>query len=424
MFDIYKTFGISKNTVALCERAETDAEQFFAKLDEVAAYNQAKVLAAFRNNRVSEIHFTETSGYGYDDVGRDTLERVYAEVFGCEDALVRHSILSGTHALTLALFGVMRPNCTLLSATGKPYDTLDEVIGLCGEEGNGSLKEWGVNYKQVELLEDGSLDLDRICDEVKHDASITAVFFQRSKGYAWRKTLSVDEIGTAIARIKEANPRVSCIVDNCYGEFVEKQEPTDVGADLIVGSLIKNPGGGISLTGGYIAGRSDLVSKVAQRFTAPGVGKEIGSTPGLKRQMYQGFFMAPHIVSQALKAAVLSASLFGKLGYDVIPSYDDSRSCIIQAIRLESRERLSAFCEAIQGGSPVDSFVAPTPWAMPGYQDEVIMAAGAFVQGASIELSADAPVKPPFTVYMQGGLTYESAKLALMMAAEKVGAKE
>ncbi len=421
--DIYTTFGISKETVVLCESAEADAAQYFSKIDEIAAYNQAKVLAAFRNNRVSEIHFSETSGYGYDDVGRDTLEQVYAEVFGCEDALVRHSILSGTHALTLALFGVMRPHCTLLSATGKPYDTLDEVIGLCGEDGNGSLKDWGVGYSQVELLEDGSLDIGEICKQVERDKSITTVFFQRSKGYAWRKTLSIDEIGKAIARIKTVNQQVNCVVDNCYGEFVEKQEPTDVGADLIVGSLIKNPGGGLSLTGGYIAGRKDLVSKVAQRFTAPGVGKEIGSTPGLKRQMYQGFFMAPHIVSQALKAAVLSASLFAKLGYDVIPSAEDARSCIIQAVRLESRERLIAFCEAIQSGSPVDSFVAPTPWAMPGYQDEVIMAAGAFVQGASIELSADAPVKPPYTVYMQGGLTYESAKLALMMAAEKVGKK-
>lgn len=422
--DILNSFGISLKTRSLCENAEADAARFFANIDDVAAYNQAKVLAAFRNNRVSEIHFTETSGYGYDDVGRDTLERVYADVFCCEDALVRHSILSGTHALTLALFGVMRPNCTLLSATGKPYDTLDEVIGLCGEEGSGSLKEWGVGYSQVDLLEDGSLDIERVCEELRKNETVTAVFFQRSKGYAWRKTLAVEEIGKAIAEIKKVSPRVICIVDNCYGEFVEKQEPTEVGADLIVGSLIKNPGGGLSLTGGYIAGRSDLVSKVAQRFTAPGVGKEIGSTPGLKRQMYQGFFMAPHVVSQALKAAVLSASMFARLGYDVIPAPSDKRSCIIQAIRLESRERLIAFCEAIQSGSPVDSFVAPTPWAMPGYQDEVIMAAGAFVQGASIELSADAPVKPPYTVYMQGGLTYESAKIALMMAAEKVGSKE
>ena len=421
---IYQQFGISNSTMALCEAAEKAAKPYFDKIEETAFYNQAKILAAFQKNRVSEVHFSETSGYGYDDVGRDTLDQVYADVFHCEDALVRHSILSGTHALALALFGVMRPGKTLLSVSGKPYDTLDEVIGLCGEEGNGSLKDWGVNYRQVELLDDGSLDLAEIVRVLQEDSTVSVAFFQRSKGYAWRKTLSVSEIGDAISKIKEARPDVVCVVDNCYGEFVEKNEPTDVGADLIVGSLIKNPGGGIAPTGGYVAGKVELVSKVAQRFTAPGVGKEIGSTPSLKRQMYQGFFLAPHVVSQALKSAVLSAGLFEALGYDVIPSLTDARSCIIQAVRLENRERLIAFCEAIQGGSPVDSYVAPTPWAMPGYQDEVIMAAGTFVQGASIELSADGPVIPPYTAYMQGGLTYESAKIALMMAAERVGKKE
>lgn len=419
--NFYHQFGVSEATVKLCHKAEEMAKPRFAEIEEIAAYNQAKVLAAFQKNKVSEIHFSETSGYGYDDVGRDTLDRVYADVFNCEDALVRHSILSGTHALTLALFGIMRPGKTLLSVSGKPYDTLDEVIGLCGEEGNGSLKEWGVNYRQIDLLADGSLNLDEIMRVLKADKTISAVFFQRSKGYAWRKTLSVFEIGAAISEVKKIRSDVICVVDNCYGEFVEKLEPTDVGADLIVGSLIKNPGGGIAPTGGYIAGKADLISKVAQRFTAPGVGKEIGSTPSLKRQMYQGYFLAPHVVSQALKAAILSSALFSLLGYDVIPTADDPRSCIIQAIRLDSREGLIAFCEAIQAGSPVDSFVAPTPWAMPGYQDEVIMAAGAFVQGASIELSADGPVIPPYIAYMQGGLTYESAKIALMMAAERVG---
>lgn len=421
--NIYHSFGISEQTVSLCRSAEEKATRRFREIEEIAAYNQAKVLAAFRNNRVSEVHFSETSGYGYDDVGRDTLDKVYADVFGCEDALVRHSILSGTHALTLALFGILRPGKTLFSITGKPYDTLDEVIGLCGEPGNGSLKEWGVQYRQLDLLTDGSVDINSALGVLEQDDTVSAVFLQRSKGYAWRKTLSVAEIGSVVAKIKSVRPDVVCIVDNCYGEFVEKEEPTDVGADLIVGSLIKNPGGGLAPTGGYVAGRADLISKVAQRFTAPGVGKEIGSTPSLKRQLYQGFFMAPHIVSQAVKGAVLASAMFAELGYDVIPSADDSRSCIIQAVRLESKERLITFCEAIQAGSPVDSFVTPSPWAMPGYQDEVIMAAGAFVQGASIELSADAPVISPYTVYMQGGLTYDSAKLALMMAAEQVGKK-
>lgn len=422
--NIYKTFGISEETVQLCALAEQRAAARFEEIEAIATYNQGKVLAAFQNQRVSESHFSETSGYGYDDAGRDVLDRVYAEVFGCEDALVRHSILSGTHALTLALFGIMRPGKTLLSVTGKPYDTLDDVIGLSGKSGDGSLAEWGVLYRQIELLVDGSVDLDTLTSVLKEDSSISAVFLQRSKGYAWRKTLSVTDIETTVACVKAVRPDVICIVDNCYGEFVEKLEPTNVGADLIVGSLIKNPGGGLAPTGGYIAGKADLIAKVAQRFTAPGVGKEIGSTPSIKRQMFQGFYMAPHIVAQAIKSAVLASALFENLGFDVIPKVEEPRSCIIQAIRLKSRERLISFCEAIQFGSPVDSYVTPAPWAMPGYQDEVIMAAGTFVQGASIELSADAPVIPPYIVYMQGGLTYESSKIALMMAAQRMEQKE
>ncbi len=416
---ISENFGISEKTLKLVEEAENNIKEQFKYIENICEINQLRVMKAFADNRVSDSHFTATTGYGYDDLGRDTLDRVYADIMGAEDALVRHNFISGTHTISTALFAVLRPGDTLLSVTGKPYDTLEEVIGIQGEDGNGSLKDFGVRYEQIDLLPDGTPDLKQI-ETALTSMSVKAVTIQRSKGYGWRPTYSAREIGALIEFVKKISPETICIVDNCYGEFVETEEPTAFGADLIAGSLIKNPGGGLAPTGGYIAGKKKYVELCAYRLTSVGIGKEAGASLGFNRQMYQGLFMAPHTVSQALKAAVLCSAVFDKLGFEVDPKPNEIRHDIIQSIKFGSADKVIAFCEGIQKGAPVDSFVTPEPWDMPGYNDPVIMAAGAFVQGASIELSADAPIKPPYIAYMQGGLTYESAKLGIMVAADKM----
>ena len=416
-------FGISPKTISLMERTEEELSERFKKIDSIASFNQLKVLKAFQNHRVSYAHFGETSGYGYDDLGRDTLDKVYAEVFSAEDAVVRHQIVSGTQAIASCLYGVLRPGDTMLSVVGRPYDTMEEVIGLRGEEDCGSLKDFGVSYAQVDLLPDGSIDYDEIQKEVSGQ-KIKLALIQRSRGYDWRDSLTVETIGKIIACIKEVDADVVCMVDNCYGEFVEEKEPTQVGADIIVGSLIKNAGGSLALSGGYIAGRKDLVEKISYRLTAPGLGRHTGASLGFNRNLYQGFFMAPHIVGQSIKTAVLCAGIFQKLGFDVCPEPESVRSDIIQAIKLKTPENVIAFCQAIQSGSPIDSHVTPEPWDMPGYEDPVIMAAGAFVQGASIELSADAPICPPYIAYLQGGVIYDSAKIGILKAADAIGEVE
>lgn len=419
---IKKNFNISDNILDLVEEAEKDCSEAFARIEDNARLNQLKVMKAFSDNRVSDAHFTETTGYGYDDIGRDTLDRVYADVFECEDALVRHNFISGTHTISTAFFGVLRPGDILMSVTGKPYDTLEEVIGIAGDAQNGSLKDFGVDYIEIPLKEDGTPDRDRIQKELLGQ-KIKAVTIQRSKGYGKRPTYSAEFIGDLISFIKEISPETICIVDNCYGEFVDDKEPSAYGADLMAGSLIKNPGGGIAPTGGYIAGKKRYVELCAYRLTSVGIGKECGASLGFNRAMYQGLFMAPHTVSQALKTAVLCAAVFEKLGYTVEPRADEVRHDIIQSIEFGNEKDVIAFCRGIQKGAPVDSFVTPEPWDMPGYQSQVIMAAGAFVQGASIELSADAPIKEPYIAFMQGGLTYESAMLGIMVAAQLI-AKE
>ncbi len=416
---IQDNFGISANTLQIVDEAEKTIKEQFNYIDNICEINQLKVMKAFADNRVSDSHFVPTTGYGYDDIGRDTLDRVYADIMGAEDALVRHNFISGTHTISTALFAVLRPNDILISITGKPYDTLEEVIGIEGEAGNGSLKDFGVKYKEIPLTENGQPNLELIKSELTL-SKVKAVTIQRSKGYGWRPTYSAKEIGDLIKFVKEISPETICIVDNCYGEFVETEEPTIYGADLIAGSLIKNPGGGLAPTGGYIAGRKKYVELCAYRLTSVGIGKEAGASLGFNRQLYQGLFMAPHTVAQALKAATLCSAVFEKLGFEVDPKPDEIRHDIIQSIKFGSAEKVIAFCEGIQKGAPVDSFVTPEPWDMPGYSSQVIMAAGAFNQGASIELSADAPIKPPYIAYMQGGLTYESAKLGIMVAAEKL----
>lgn len=413
------SFGISQDIIELTAEAEKSVEENFRHIEEVAELNQFKVQKAFYDNRVSEAHLLPTTGYGYDDLGRDTLDKVYAQVFEAEDALVRHHFVNGSHTIATALYAVLRPGDTLFAITGKPYDTLEEAIGISGELGRGSLKDYGIDYCEAELKEDGLPDFDKI-KEVLTSKKIKAVEIQRSKGYGWRPTYSAEYIGDIVNFVKKISPETICIVDNCYGEFTDLHEPTFYGADLIAGSLIKNPGGGLALTGGYIAGRHDLIELCSYRLTCVGIGKECGASIGQNRNMYQGFFMAPHITSQAIKSSVLCAALFKKLGAKVDPEPNFERHDIIQSIRFENPDKVIAFCQGIQKGSPVDSFVTPEPWDMPGYQDQVIMAAGAFVQGASIELSADAPMKPPYIVYMQGGLTYESAKLGIMIAAENM----
>lgn len=420
---IKDNFGISDKTLNLVSEAEESIKEQFKHIENICEINQLRVMKAFADNRVSDSHFVATTGYGYDDLGRDTLDRVYADIMGAEDALVRHNFISGTHTISTALFAVLRPNDILVSITGKPYDTLEEVIGIQGEAGNGSLKDFGVKYVQIDLKHDGTPDLEQIKFTLTH-MNVKAVTIQRSKGYGWRPTYSAKDIGALIEFVKKISPETICIVDNCYGEFVETEEPTAYGADLIAGSLIKNPGGGLAPTGGYIAGKQKYVELCAYRLTSVGIGKEAGASLGFNRQMYQGLFMAPHVVSQALKAAVLCSAVFEKLGFEVDPKPNEIRHDIIQSIKFGDPDKVTAFCQGIQKGAPVDSFVTPEPWDMPGYSSQVIMAAGAFVQGASIELSADAPIKPPYIAYMQGGLTYESAKLGIMVAADKMIRKE
>ena len=417
---IKDNFGISDATVSLMEETETELSAQFAKVDAIAGVNQLKVLKAFQNHRISYAHFGETSGYGYDDLGRDALDAVYAEIFGAEDALVRHNIVSGTQAIASCLYGVLRPDDTMLSVVGRPYDTMEEVIGRRGEPDCGCLKDFGGAYSQVDLRPEGSIDYDGIREAVRKQ-KIKLALIQRSRGYDWRDSLTVETIGKIVSCIKETDPEVICMVDNCYGEFVETKEPTQVCADIIVGSLIKNAGGSLALSGGYIAGRKDLIEKISYRLTAPGLGRHTGASLGFNRNLYQGLFMAPHVVGQSIKTAILCAGIFKKLGFEVCPQPEDNRSDIIQAVKLKTPENVIAFCQAIQKGSPIDSHVTPEPWDMPGYEDPVIMAAGAFVQGASIELSADAPICPPYIAYMQGGVIYDSAKIGILKAADAIG---
>ena len=409
---------ISARVRALGEQAQADLVEPFARIDAIAEENTQKVLAAFQKYRVAEAYFAGTTGYGYDDLGRDKLEEIYAEIFGAEDALVRIGFVNGTHAISCALYGSLQPGDTLVYAVGAPYDTIQGVIGMT-DKGFGSLKDYGINYKQVELV-DNKPDLEGMVNLVREDPTVKVVMIQRSKGYATRASLSVTEIGEMCRIIKEANPKVDILVDNCYGEFVETLEPTQVGADLVVGSLIKNPGGGLAPTGGYLAGRKDLIERASYRMTIPGIGRECGSTLGNNRLLYQGLFLAPHTTAQAVKTAVFAARIMELLGYAAEPSSQAVRHDIIQMIHLGDPEAVKRFCRGIQKGAPVDSYVTPEPWDMPGYDSQVIMAAGAFIQGASIELSADAPMREPYTVYLQGGLTYESGKAGVLLAVEEL----
>ncbi len=412
----YKKLQLSEEIIQYCETVEAGLKERFSQIDEVAEYNQMKVLAAMQKNRVAENHFAESTGYGYNDAGRETLEQVYADIFHAEAALVRPQLTCGTHALTVALSANLRPGDELFSPVGKPYDTLEGVIGI--REQKGSLAEFGITYRQTDLLPDGGFDFEGIRTAINEKTKLVTI--QRSKGYQTRPTLSVARIGELIAFIKEIKPDVICMVDNCYGEFVEIMEPTDVGADLCVGSLIKNPGGGLAPIGGYIVGKRELIENCAFRLTAPGLGSEVGATLGLNRSFYQGLFMAPTVTAGALKGAVYAANIYEKLGYPVVPNSTESRHDIIQAVTLGSAEAIIAFCRGIQAAAPVDSYVVPEPWAMPGYHSEVIMAAGAFIQGSSIELSADAPIEPPYAVYFQGGLTWYHAKFGIMMSLQKI----
>ncbi len=405
----------------LAAEAEAALAERFAHFDRVAFENTQKVMDAFREHRVGDGMFQSTSGYGYDDRGRDTLDAIWADVMGAEAALVRHTIVSGTHALSIGLYGILRPGDVMYSVAGKPYDTLEEVIGLSGNPGDGSLRDFGVSYEQTELTADGQFDFPAIGARLrKADKPIKMVFVQRSKGYLNRRTLSVSEIGELVRFVKEISPSTFVVVDNCYGEFVETLEPTAVGADLIIGSRIKNPGGGMAETGGYLAGTRRAVELASYRLTSVGIGAEVGATMGQNKLMYKGLFYAPHTTAQALKTACLAAYIFEKLGYEVEPKWNDPRYDIIQSVITGSAEGLCAFCRGIQAGSPIDSYVVPEPWAMPGYGDPVIMAAGAFTQGSSIELSADGPLRPPYTAYFQGGLTYESGKIGILSAAQSM----
>lgn len=412
----YKELGISEVVYRFGKEIEEELKPRFDEIDARAEMNQLKVISAMQKNKVSAECFQASSGYGYNDLGRDTLEKVYADCFKGEDALVRPQITCGTHALALALMSNLRPGDELLSPVGKPYDTLEEVIGI--RQSKGSLAEYGVTYSQVDLLPDGSFDFDGIKKAINEKTKLVTI--QRSKGYATRPTLSVERIGELIAFVKGIKPDVICMVDNCYGEFVEEREPLEVGADMIVGSLIKNPGGGLAPIGGYIVGKKECVENAAYRLTSPGLGKEVGASLGVIQSFYQGLFLAPTVVSGALKGAIFAAKMYEKLGYRGVPNGIESRHDIIQAIEFNNRDAMIAFCEGIQAAAPVDSYVTPEPWAMPGYDCDVIMAAGAFVQGSSIELSADGPVKPPYAVYFQGGLTWYHAKLGILMSLQKL----
>ena len=414
--ELYKEMGISKEVFAYAMSIENGLKERFEKIQETTTYNQMKVLKAMQENQVSEACFAATTGYGYNDLGRDKLEDVYASVFHTEAALVRPQITCGTHALTIALAANTRPGDEILSPVGKPYDTLEEVIGI--RPSKGSLAEYGITYAQVDLLDNGEFDFEGIKNAINERTKLVTI--QRSKGYQTRPTLSVERIGELIKFVKEIKPDVICMVDNCYGEFVETIEPSDVGADMVVGSLIKNPGGGLAPIGGYIAGRSDLIEMCAYRLTTPGLGKEVGATLGINGSLYQGLFLAPTVTASALKGAIFAANIYEKLGFDVIPNSTESRHDIIQAVTLRTPEGVIAFCEGIQAASPVDSHVVPEPWAMPGYDADVIMAAGAFVSGSSIELSADGPMKEPYAVYFQGGLTYEHARFGIMRSLQQM----
>ena len=413
---IYSEMGIRETVLSFGNTIEKDLKKRFEKIDEIAEYNQLKVVKAMQDNRVSAGCFNYASGYGYDDQGRDTLEKVYASIFHTESALVRPQITCGTHALALALAANLRPGDELLAPAGKPYDTLEEVIGI--RPSNGSLAEYGITYSQVDLLEDGTFDYENIKKAINEKTKMVAI--QRSKGYQTRPSFSVEQIGELIAFCKRIDPNVICMVDNCYGEFVETIEPSDLGADMIVGSLIKNPGGGLAPIGGYICGRQDLVDRCAFRLSAPGLGQEVGANLGLMPAFYQGFFLAPTVTAGALKGAVFAANVYERLGFRCIPNATETRHDIIQCVELGSAEHMVAFCKGIQAAAPVDSYVDPIPWAMPGYDSEVIMAAGAFIQGSSIELSADGPIRPPYAVYFQGGLTWYHAKLGILMSLQKL----
>lgn len=411
-------FDFDKDIVLLADKALKICKDSFDYIDKTTEYNQQKVLSAFIENRVSDSHFAPSTGYGYDDRGRDTLDKVFAKSLGAQDALVRHSFMSGTHTLGVALFGMLRPNDTMLCITGTPYDTIHSVIGINGANGQGSLADFGIKYKQIDLDENGKINEQLVIDAIEDD-SVKLVYIQRSRGYSLRDTFSVEEIQSISQKIK-ARKDVIIMVDNCYGEFVQTIEPTQVGADIIAGSLIKNPGGGIAKTGGYIAGRADLVELCSYRMTTAGIGREVGASLGETRDMYMGLFNAPHITGEALKSAVFASALFELMGFEVSPKPNEKRYDIIQSIKLGNEELITAFCKGLQSGAPIDSFVVPEAWEMPGYDSKVIMSAGAFTLGSSIELSADAPIREPFAVWLQGGLNFHSAKSAIMFAAQSV----
>lgn len=414
---LQQEMGINPKVLELVKEAEEEVSVHFAHLDDIMTYNQYKVLDAFQKNGISDSHFNWTTGYGYNDMGRDALERIYADVFRTEAALVRPIIVNGTHALTLTLMGVLRPGDELIYCTGGPYDTLEEVIGIRGE-GKGSLKEYGVTYKEIPLTSQGTIDLAALKEAISPETRMVSI--QRATGYGWRKAITLDEIAQCTALVKSVNPDIVTMADNCYGEFLEVKEPTEVGVDVLAGSLIKNPGGGIALSGGYIVGREDLIESISYRMTSPGIGGECGLMFDQTRTMMQGFFLAPKTVNGAVKGAVLCGKVFEKLGYEVCPKAEDIRSDIIQAVKLGDPDGVIAFCEGIQAAAPIDAHVTPIPWEMPGYEDPVIMAAGAFIQGSSIELSADAPIREPYVVYFQGGLTYEHSKFGVIKALQRL----
>ncbi len=409
LFDFY---GIDESVIRLSENIEGKIQHKFKEINEISEYNQYKVLKAMQKSKLSDTHFNWTTGYGYNDIGREKVEEIYSCVFSTEDAIVRPIIVNGTHALSLCISGIVRPGDEILSATGKPYDTLEEVIGI--RESKGSLKEFGVTYDQVDLLDNGEPDYVNIKDKINDKTKL--VLIQRSKGYSWRKSLTIDDIEEIIKKVKSVREDIIVMVDNCYGEFLETREPTDVGADVMAGSLIKNPGGGLALTGGYIVGKKEIVELISYRLTSPGIGKECGLTFGTTRSVLQGLFLAPHTVGQALMGAIFCSKLFEELGFEILPKLDDVRSDIIQIIKFDNADQIISFCKGIQYAAPVDSFVTPEPWPMPGYDSDVIMAAGAFIQGSSIELSADAPIKEPYNVYFQGGLTYTHSKFGSLKA--------
>lgn len=418
IFFLEQKYDIKRSIIEEVDKAEKDCAEVFAHIDSIAFHNQAKVLDAFQKERIAAQHFAQTNGYGYDDIGRDALDRVFARIFSTEDALVRPHIASGTHALSLALHGLLKPGDEMLCVSGKPYDTLEDTIGLNGESW-GSLAHYGISYCQVELNEDDDFDIAAILESIRPQTRM--VYLQRSRGYSWRRSLSIAQIKKMCDAVKAKHRDILIMADNCYGEFSETLEPPDVGVDVIAGSLIKNPGGGLAATGAYIAGDKRSIEKIASRLTSAGIGREVGSYAGGYRNYYQGIFLAPHVTAQAQKGAVLAARIYERRGFTVLPQYDELRSDIIQSLRFDTEEQLIHFCQAIQAASPIESHVKPEPWAMPGYSDPVIMAAGAFVQGASIELSADAPIREPYIAYMQGGLTYEHVKMALLMSLQALG---